>query len=476
MRTLAIINQKGGCGKTTTAINLAGALAQSGQPTLLIDLDPQAHCAAGLAIPEDRIDLTIADAMLAASDEEIDPVRLLWRVARGFDLAPCTMRLAGLEAARGGLAVLPDKHARLALAIDRLAGPPDARRYAWCIIDCPPSIGLLTYNALHASTEALIPVETGFFAYRGAGRQVHTIRALVKRMGSDRPHRLLATMHDPDSAVARATLTELRGKFGDDLLPVIIRLDQRLREAASLGLPVAEHAPDSQGASDYASLARTLTETLPRPTAEFLAEADARAPSLSASDTPDTPDAARAPSASDAPDDAHDASAPGLRTRAAEMAARVRALALKSEAMRGRFPGEITEAPLAPSIGRGPAVTDAGVRFAVSAHPQARVALAGEFNRWSPEATPMAFDPSTGLFIAVVPLEPGLHAYRFVIDGDWVTDPLNPERRVNGFGECDSVALVRPATPAGAGAGAAPGAGADRAVVMVGDRSPALRN
>lgn len=473
MRTIAIINQKGGCGKTTTAINLAGALAQSGQPTLLIDLDPQAHCAAGLAIPEDRIDLTIADAMLAASDEQIDPVRLLWRVAKGFDLAPCTMRLAGLEAARGGLAALPDKHARLALAIDRLAGPADARRYAWCVIDCPPSIGLLTYNALHASTEALIPVETGFFAYRGAGRQVHTIRALVKRMGSDRPHRLLATMHDPDSAVARATLTELRGKFGDDLLPVIIRLDQRLREAASLGLPVAEHAPDSEGAADYASLARCLAETLPTPTAELVAEAEERAPSLIATDASDTPNGAS---------DAHDASAPGLRTRAAEMAARVRALALKSEAMRGRFPGEITEAPLAPSIGRGPAMTASGVRFAVSAHPQARVTLAGEFNGWSPEATPMTFEHATGLFIAVVPLDPGLHAYRFVIDGDWVTDPLNPERRVNGFGECDSVALVRPATPAGVGAGmgagAVPGAGAgvDRSVVMIGDRSPALQN
>src|ERR1051325_10413204 len=100
MRTIAIINQKGGCGKTTTAINLAATLAKQGQRTLLVDMDPQSHCAAGLGIPEQRIEMDIGDAMLAVGHRAIDPARLLWRAVRNLDLAPRRMRVAGLEAAR----------------------------------------------------------------------------------------------------------------------------------------------------------------------------------------------------------------------------------------------------------------------------------------------------------------------------------------------------------------------------------------
>ena len=108
MRTIAIINQKGGCGKTTTAINLAGLLARAGRRTLLVDMDPQSHCAAGLGIPEHRLDMDIGDAMLAIGDRHIDAARLLWKAGRNLDLAPSRMRLAGLEAARGGLAPMAD--------------------------------------------------------------------------------------------------------------------------------------------------------------------------------------------------------------------------------------------------------------------------------------------------------------------------------------------------------------------------------
>jgi chromosome partitioning protein len=101
VRTFAVVNQKGGCGKTTTAINLAGVFAGRGHRTLLVDMDPQGHCAAGLAIPEQRVDLHIGDAMLAPDDKPVDPQRLLWRVSRNLDLAPATLRLAALEAGRG---------------------------------------------------------------------------------------------------------------------------------------------------------------------------------------------------------------------------------------------------------------------------------------------------------------------------------------------------------------------------------------
>ncbi|MEL6740664.1 MAG: AAA family ATPase, partial [Planctomycetota bacterium] len=113
MRTIAIINQKGGCGKTTSAVNLAAVFASRGYRTLLVDMDPQSHCAAGLGVPEEQIERDIGDAMLTPATRALDATRLLWRIGRGFDLAPSRMRLAALEAARGGLADQPDKERRL---------------------------------------------------------------------------------------------------------------------------------------------------------------------------------------------------------------------------------------------------------------------------------------------------------------------------------------------------------------------------
>jgi chromosome partitioning protein len=253
VRIISIINQKGGCGKTTSAINLAGILARRGLRTLLVDLDPQSHCAAGLAIPEQRIDLDIGDAMLAEHDEPLDSTRLFWRASRNLDLAPSRMKLAGLEAAHGGLADKPDKERRLASVLARFEQSYDA-----CIIDCSPSIGLLTFNALAAATDILIPVETSFFALQGATKQVNTIRSLSKRLGSAAPYWLVATLHDEASALARDLLDELRRRFGRRVAPHVIRRDLTLKEAASFGQPIIEYAAESPGASDYTALADWL--------------------------------------------------------------------------------------------------------------------------------------------------------------------------------------------------------------------------
>lgn len=257
VRTISIINQKGGCGKTTSAINLAGVLARRGFRTLLVDLDPQAHCAAGLAIPEQRIDQDIGDVMLLDPAREPDPSRLLWRVARNLDLAPSRMKLAGLEAARGGLADKPDKERRLAGVLARLAP-----QYDVCLVDCSPAIGLLTYNALAAADEVLIPVETSFFALQGASKQVSTIRSMAKRLGSGGSYWIIPTIHDESSALARDLLDELRRRFGPRVAPTVIRRDGALKEAASFGQPVVEYAPHAAGSTDYTALADWMVETM----------------------------------------------------------------------------------------------------------------------------------------------------------------------------------------------------------------------
>lgn len=453
MRTVAIINQKGGCGKTTTAINLAGSLARRGISTLLVDLDPQGHCAAGLGIPEDRIDMHIGQAMLMADDRRLDESRLLWRAAGNLDLAPSSMRLAGLEAARGGLADREDRDQRLAATLERFGD-----RYDWVIIDCPPSIGLLTYNALRAATEVVIPVETSFFAMKGAQRQVRTIRSLARRLGGQTPYRLLATMHDPDSALAADLLKELEQLFPEHLIPHVIRLDPKLREAATFGQPAVEYAPHSPGARDYTDVASHLIQTHAGKKRGRPAEAPARASeSPGAARTEHSTDAearepAQQPGATDAP-----APPPSAlietTSRAADLASRVRRLIEKSEELevnRAKVNGAAAarDHRAAPNIRErlarlyGARETSRGVLFVHPAPPNAKVAIAGDFNDWSPERTPMRYNSKTGAFEAIVDISPGRCEYRLVVNGEWMPDPNNGIRTENPFGGANSVIVV----------------------------------
>lgn len=257
MRIITIVNQKGGCGKTTTAVNLSAALARGGLRTLLVDLDPQSHCAVGLGVPESKIDLDISDVLLLPPSRPIDTTRLLWRVGRNFDLAPSRMKLAGLEATRGGLADKPDKERRLAQVLERLKNDYDV-----ALVDCSPAIGLLTFNALAAAHTVLIPVETGFFALQGATRQITTVKALAKKLNVEIPIVFVPTLHDEASTVSHDLLGELRRRFGHQVAPIVIRRDAKVREAASFGQPAIDHAPEAAGSKDYLDLSRWIAVRL----------------------------------------------------------------------------------------------------------------------------------------------------------------------------------------------------------------------
>ncbi len=448
MRTIAIINQKGGCGKTTSAINIAGVLAKLGHRTLLVDLDPQSHCAAGLGIPEEKIDLDSRNLLLA-NGKKLDEGRLFWRISRNLDLIPSSMKLAGLEAARGGLAEAEDRDRRLTQALTSLQD-----RYDFCLVDCPPAIGLLTYNALRAATEALIPVETSFFAMRGAARQIKTISSLARRLGGKTPYRILATMHDPDSRLAVDLLEDLRESFPSCVIPHVIRLDSKLREAATFGQPLIEYEAAAAGARDYADVAVHIVENMP---GKRRGRQDAGVRG-----------SVQAEKRTEASDEQVEVDLlEEAQARAVDLASRVRKLLAQSAHLQSKLSGEkIQSADAAPTAtiaepkptptppSKQPSIrsrlasmcgvreTPRGMVFSHPASPGSRVFLAGDFNAWSAHATPLRFNEASQAHETCVDLPPGRCEYRFVVDGQWIADPHNETWTTNPYGDCNSVVVV----------------------------------
>ena len=265
MRTIAVINQKGGCGKTTTAINLSAVAAGEGNRVLLIDLDPQSHCAVGLAIPESNIERQIGDLLIR--DPESGPINIqdwVWQVRSGLDLIPSTMALAAIEAPGRGLSGLPDRDRRLESVLSKIKD-----QYDWCVVDCPPSVGLLTFNALRAATNVLIPVETSFFALQGAEKQVQTIRTVQNRLARPLPFAILPTMFDDRVRLSREILDELTKRYAEYLSPRPIRYCIRLREASSFGQPIVEYDEEAESSNDYRALHRWINANLPNEVRSF---------------------------------------------------------------------------------------------------------------------------------------------------------------------------------------------------------------
>ena len=491
MRTIAIINQKGGCGKTTTSINLAACLARLGQKTLLVDMDPQGHCGVGLAVPEDQIERTILDSLIEPSDGKPAKVsEVVWQIASDFDLAPSNIKLSAFEQIFAGRDGREDRLGK-ALA-------PVKNTYQWCIIDCPPSVGLITFNALKACDEVVVPVETGYFSLHGLAKMMETLEVMKDRCGRDILIRVLPTLYDTRTKLAREVLSELRAKFRDYLMESTVNFNTKLKEAASFGQPITEYDPGSRGYKDFVNLARELmgdrpteveptpNETLSRP-AELVQRAKqlsqlanfqfGRTNMLPMNGTPaplrEMPSTEPKPSPFARPEPAR---RPEPLRNAATLG-RVKELGLdlpeqpltmnylSSSAATAVIAPPVITAPV--SIAIAPPVVavvpvkpkptteqkieayygvrqvDDQVFFTARFEGAAKVLIAGDFNNWSPMASPMVSSDTPGMWVTRLPLFPGRYRYRFIVDGRWTSDPHNTYVEANQFGELNNIVEVR---------------------------------
>jgi len=437
MRVVAIVNQKGGCGKTTTAVNLAAVMARDGVRTLLVDMDPQSHCAAGLGVPDNRIERTITDAMLADQPSRLRADEYVWEVGRNLHLAPSSVQLSLLEAPNGPLASRLDRDRRLARV---LAAWKDS--FDWCVIDCPPTIGLLTFNALRTADLVLIPVETGYFSLKGAEKQIQTIEAVVGRFGRDIPFKLLPTLVNERRALSRDVVEALSRRCPEALLPIAIREHEELRDAASYGQSITEFAPGSAAEADFEALATWLRGHAPitRVLDEYGFESSAAIETFQVAPTAVAPAAPMF--ASPAPMPAPNAApiavpmpaspAPNHATRAAEIHTAVtqpprepdggraadvasRLRALNERARHGTLLGG----------GFGPRIQPDGTVLFTLPFSRRNTSVVGPFNNWDAQATPFMESADRRRLEAVVPLGPGTHAYRVVVDGNEMLDEFN---------------------------------------------------
>jgi chromosome partitioning protein len=378
MRKIALVNQKGGCGKTTTAINLARCLAGMGKTILMIDLDPQGHVALGFGVKSDHIQTSVYEVLLG----QVPVARAIRTLRERLDAVLSDVILAAFELVMAGA---QEREFKLKRAVDEVPA-----RYDYIIIDSPPSLGLLTFNALLASEEAIIPVEPSFFSLQGLQRLLETIQVVEDKTNHRLSVKILATNFDRRTNFCREMFSLLQARFPEHFLATVIRNCTALREAARQGKPIGEYDEKCSAFADYQELAR---EVLSRESTW--------------STTSGTPINFERLSLAEL--------AGGTDTMAA--------LGLK-----------------AASESRPPAERE--VIFSLEAPAQAVVQLAGNFNNWVPESLQFTDSHGRQVWHKTISLKPGSYEYKYVVDGRWLLDPHNSRAIHDPYGGLNSVLNV----------------------------------
>ena len=376
MRKIALVNQKGGCGKTTTAINLARCLAGMGKAVLLIDLDPQGHVALGFGVNSDHIQTSSYEALLG----QVPLTRAIRTLRERLDAVLSDVLLAAFELVMAGA---HEREFKLTRALDEVPA-----RYDYIIIDSPPSLGLLTFNALLASEEAIIPVEPSFFSLQGLQRLLETIQVVETKANHPLSVKILATNFDRRTNFCREMFSVLQARFPEHFLATVIRNCTALREAARQGKPIGEYDQKCSAFADYQDLAREVLSS--------------------------------------------------ESTWSGGGAVELHRLDL------AKLAGEIGTTPAfgleTASGSRQPAERE--VIFSLEASPQAVVQLAGNFNNWVPESLHFTDSHGKQVWHKTVSLKPGSYEYKYVVDGRWLLDPHNSRAIHDPYGGLNSVLNV----------------------------------
>lgn len=250
-KAIAIFNQKGGVGKTTTNINLGACLAIKGKKVLIMDIDPQGNTTSGIGIKKKTLDYTVYDLLI---DDNFDTRRAILHTAvDGLDIVPASVDLAGAEIE---LVQIAEREKRLKTAIDKVRD-----KYDYIFIDCPPSLGLLTINSLTAVESVLIPIQCEFYALEGVSQLINTIELVRKGLNPDlQVEGVILSMFDGRTNLSAQVVQEVKRYFGDKVYSTVIPRNIRLAEAPGYGMAITQYDPKSKGAEAYMEFAEEFLE------------------------------------------------------------------------------------------------------------------------------------------------------------------------------------------------------------------------
>jgi chromosome partitioning protein len=374
MKTIAIANQKGGCGKTTTAINVSAALAATGRKVLLIDLDPQAHASFGLRGKNQPTDKSVYNVLTNDPEKRCSLDRCIANVSRNFDIVPSNIQLSTLEQE------LKDKEDAVSELYRILSSYQST--YEYIIIDCPPSLGFLTFNALRTADQVIVPVDMSAFTLMGVGKLLGMLELIKMKIGHAPRVNALATLFDKRTKYSQSVLDEIKAYFRNQMLQTVIQLNVTLKRAVSEGVSIMEFDKTSSGAKDYTALSYEVLRL----------------------------------------DGVEDAEKPIASFVSVQVPEKRETVLSTEEEIEKSFEPDVKE-----------------VTFAIEASAAKDIYIVGDFNDWEIKDESRLARGENGCWEKRVRLLHGRYRYKFVVDGEWTLDSKNQEREINAFGTFDCV-------------------------------------